>query len=93
MDIIDRIELAIRYWFMANMCLLGQTKTKIFQKQLRKINDILITDESSEIIRSEESYTCQMAPGAFEHIGDSELESHRAREIFSKKECGTNSEK
>lgn len=92
MDIFDRIEMAIRYWFLATMCLLGQTNTKTFQKQLRKVTDILITDENPESLRSEESYTCQMAPGTFEHIGDSELESHRAGEVFSEKKCGGNCE-
>lgn len=92
MDIIDRIELAVRYWFMASLCLLGQTETKVFQKQLRKVTDILFIDESSESVRSNESSSCEMVSRTFEDIGDNELESHRAGEILSENESRTNNE-
>jgi hypothetical protein len=73
LDWLDRFELSLRYYFLSILSLAGLVDIRAFHKQLRRIDDILISDdESDDELQSSESETCAMAQGTFESIGDNE---------------------
>ena len=74
LDWFDRIELCVRFYILSVLGLFGMVNVRTFHKQLRRVDDILISedDESDDEVQSEESGACAMAQGTFESIGDNE---------------------
>lgn len=72
-DWLERAELCLRFYILSVMGLFGMVNVRTFHKQLRRIDDILLSDdESDDEVQSEESGACAMAQGSFESVGDNE---------------------
>jgi hypothetical protein len=73
LDWFDRIELCVRFYILSVLGLFGMVNVRTFHKQLRRVDDILLSDdESDDEVQSEESGACAMAQGTFESVGDNE---------------------
>ncbi len=102
MDIIDRIQLCIRYNVLAFLSLLGYTDSASFNNQLRKVSYIIDNNESDDEIQSTGSSSLYVVEESFQRDGrdqdsgsDSTGESNEesgSEEVTSRKpdECEDN---
>ena len=83
MDLIDRLELFIRFSILSVTMLYLPTDGPYFQKQIKRINSIVYND-GDEGLRSDESDSCSMVEGSFRDIGLVESDrSDRTRESIA----------
>mgnify|MGYP000044155514 CR=1 FL=1 len=71
MDLIDRIELFIRYSLLATTMMFVNTDGAYFRKQIKRIDDILYND-GFESVQSDESESCSVAEGVIHSFGSDE---------------------
>ena len=69
MDIIDRIQLCVRYNILAFLSLLGYTDSTSFNNQLRKVSYIIDNNESDDEIQSAGSSSLYVVEESFQRDG------------------------
>ena len=69
MDIIDRVQLCIRYNILALLSLFGYVNGTSFNNQLRKVSYIIDNNESDDEIQSSGSSSCYVAEDTFQCVG------------------------
>jgi hypothetical protein len=88
MDIIDRIQLCVRYNILALLSLFGYVDSVSFNNQLRKVNYIIVNNESVDEIQSEGSNSCYVAEDTFQCVGHNQ-DSGSDRTGESNEEAGS----
>ena len=73
MDLLDRIELIVRFFLLGATMFWVDDRGNYFQKQIKRINSI-VYNHGNESVRSSESGSCSVAEGAFRDIRDDESE-------------------
>ena len=61
MDLLDRVQLCVRYNILSLLCLFGYIDSVSFDNQLRKVKCILRSNEPDHEVRSARSSSCYVA--------------------------------